>query len=221
LKQTVLTAAAALTMMLSAGASDAATISTLSRELSRTGPWGLPSVAAFGQTFTLDQTSTLKDVTFRIDDGGTAINFISYVFGWDASNVRTTGSALAAVSGSTGRSATMRSVSIGLGDITVGAGQYVAFFQATSVGRASVGFTGGNVYDGGDFVFQDNLGDESLFNTGWRILNASGTDFDTAFEITYEPVAPIPLPGALPLMLAGLGALGIAARRRRGVGAPR
>ena len=57
--------------------------------------------------------------------------------------------------------------------------------------------------------------------TGITSFTISGLINDTSFgywsadNIVYDAVAPIPVPAALPLMLVALGALGVAARRRR------
>lgn len=211
MKTLLATAAVALSLM--SGTATATTISTLGNENSSIFNWGLPNTAAYGQTFTLGAAATLNTVSFRIDDVGTATTYIAYVFAWGGN--LTVGSALASVVGSTVGSAGMQTVTVDLGDVAVGAGQYVAFLQATSPGLALWGSVFGDVYAGGGFVFQNNGGDETQFGTvNWQ-LNWQGPGYDLAFALTYDEVAPIPVPAALPLMLLALGGLGLVARRRR------
>ena len=44
-------------------------------------------------------------------------------------------------------------------------------------------------------------------------VEISGTLADATYD--FEAVTPVPVPAALPLLLAGLGGLGLAARRKR------
>lgn len=196
------------------GTAQAASVSTLAQENSTISSWGLPDTAAYGQTFTLGAASVLNSLSFRINDGGTAVDFSAFIFAWGGD--RTTGAALFSTGGATAGAASMETVTVGLGNTAVAPGQYVAFFQATSAGSSSWGSVAGlDAYAGGAFVFQNNTGNQGLFGTSPWSTNWQGPGSDLAFELTYDSPRPIPLPAALPLMLVALGGLGIAARRRR------
>lgn len=199
------------TLALLATGAQSATITTIPDEDSAILPWGLPDTAAFGQTFTLASGGTVNDVTFRINDFGTSISFLAYLFAWDGT--KTSGAALSSVAGTTAGSVARTGVTVSLGNVLVAAGQYVAFFQATSNGFAEWGSAPNTSYAGVDFVFQNNGGDGSQFGTtDWE-----NPGIDLAFAIRYdEAVAPIPLPAGLPLLAAGLGMMGLVARRRKG-----
>ena len=83
--------------------------------------------------------------------------------------------------------------------------------------------------DGTTFVFGFDVVADTM-GLFWSLVHASLTGFFTAdlFDVDHEEVvsafvttaavAPIPLPLTAPLLVAGLGALGLIARRR---GAPR
>lgn len=190
----------------------AATISTLADENSTIFSWGLPDTAAYGQTFTLAGASTLNDLTFRINDGGTAVSFIAYVFAWAGS--QTSGAALSSVSGATAGLNGMSSVSVALGNVALGVDQYVAFLQATSAGSAAWGSVAADPYAGGAFVFQNNGGDESQFGQSSWTSGWQGAGADLAFSITLdENMSPVPLPAGGLLLIGAIG--GLAALRRR------
>lgn len=206
-------AAVAITALSAVGEAEALTISTLAQENSTIISWGLPDTAAYGQTFTLSSAATMNDVSFRINDRGTSVSFIAYLFEW-AGN-RTTGSALASVTGATSGTDAMETTSVDLGNVALGIGQYVAFLQATSSGSAAWGSVSADVYSGGAFVFQNNGGNEMSFGTSNWETNWQGSGSDLAFAMTFDNIVPIPLPAALPLMLLALGSLGLTARYKR------
>ena len=74
---------------------------------------------------------------------------------------------------------------------------------------------------GNEIVFGKGVGAGSLFYLGWDYCCggslAQGNDWYGVLDsaIAFDSTAVIPLPAGLPLMLAGLGACGILARRRR------
>ena len=192
-------------------AAEAATISTLASENSTIQFWGLPDTAAYGQTFTMAAAALLNGITFRINDSGSAISYAAQVFAWDGA--KTTGAALFSSTGATSGSGVMESVSVNTGATGLGAGQYVAFLQATSNGAALWGsVSGSSVYDGGAFVFQNNGGNTGLWGTVNWDTNGQGAGSDLAFALDYT-VATVPLPAGLVLLLGALGSL--AALRRR------
>jgi len=60
----------------------------------------------------------------------------------------------------------------------------------------------------------DNLGGTNVFASDLSLV-ANNADFDTSTGNWHLAAAPIPEPGAVVLMLAGLGLVGVAAGRRR------
>lgn len=208
MKNTICTAA--LLAGLATGAS-AAQISTLAGENSAIASWGLPNTAAYGQTFTLGSAGSLDNVTFRIDDSGSAVTYDLQVFAWGGTMA--TGTSLGSVSGATSGVSGMSTVSIGTGGIDLGAGTFVAFLQATSNGGTRWGsVNGSDAYAGGEFVFQNNGGNTSQWTTSNWSGDWQGPDYDLAFALD---VSPIPLPAGLPLLVGALGALGLVRRKTK------
>lgn len=203
----------AILAVMATGAS-AGTVSTLGSEDSQIIYWGLPDTAAYGQTFTLGSAATVNDVTFRIDDFGASVSYVLNIFAWDGS--KTSGSALWSAGGSTSGVAGMTTILTSAGNTLLGAGQFVAFLQATSTGSTAWGsVAGSDAYAGGAFVFQNNGGDQSQWGTVNWSTDWQGPGYDLAFAINYDDVAAVPLPAGLPLLAAGIGGLFALRRRRR------
>ena len=117
------------------------------------------------------------------------------------------------------------------GKITFAFDQLVSLmsFDAFDGARYEVTALAGDVFldDDDNVVTGDNLSNTfeipgfdmvqfvtfELFDAG---EGASGAIDNLTFEAVGMPPAPIPVPAALPLMLVGLGGLGLMARRRRG-----
>jgi len=199
-----------------ASAAQATTIGNLGSENSTIMSWGLPDTAAYGQTFTLGSSATVNDVTFRINDFGTAISYTLNIFAWGGN--MTTGSALFSIAGLTNGVNGMTSVTTSAGNTLLGAGQYVAFLEAASSGSAnwgSVGYT--DSYAGGAFVFQNNGGDVSQYGTSDWSTDWQGAGSDLAFAINTDAAQPpaVPLPAGVSLLGGALAMLTSFARRRR------
>lgn len=194
--------AAATTLAIGGGAAGATTISTLGTEDIFFSEWGLPIVDRFGQTITLDRAMSVQSFTFRIDDEGTAITYIAELFRWDG--FTTVGDALASVAGSTLGNDSATDYTAALGLTPVDAGQYALVFRATSEGAAAWAVATTNPYEGGNFVLGIENGPLSNIEPA----------FDASFAVTFDEAVPVPLPAALPLLFAGLGGLGLVARRR-------
>jgi hypothetical protein len=183
LKKISLVAMLVSTAMMEGGIAAAQDISTLANESSSISSWGLPDTAAYGQTFMVNSTSRLNNVTFRINDGGIAITYDAKVFAWDSVNKRVMGAALASASSQTAGASGMQTVTITTdGANLAGAGTYVVFLQATSAGNASWGSTDDATYADGTFVFQNNSGDILQWDsTAWT----DGFGLDLAFALNF------------------------------------
>jgi len=75
-----------------------------------------------------------------------------------------------------------------------------------------------NAYAGGEFVFHNSGNALASLQSDWDCGDGcgfAGTGVDLAFKAQIDPVAVIPEPEAAAMMLFGLAAVGIAARRRR------
>lgn len=190
----------------------AVTVSTLGDQNNSVTPWGLPDTTWYGQTVTFGTDVSLNNFTFRLDDKGRAIGYTAHVYAWDG--LAATGASLFSASGSTIGVAGYNDYTTGTNALSLLAGAYVLFWEATSTGSsfwASV--EGDGTYAGGGFVFLNHFG-QYLVDDPWT-QNWIGDGGDLAFAMDYDTaVAPIPLPASLPLLGAGLAGLALLRRRR-------
>jgi hypothetical protein len=77
----------------------------------------------------------------------------------------------------------------------------------------SVGTTSMNTRASNVFITESPLGLPKI--TSLALTRTFGVYFLDNIVLTYEDVAPVPVPAALPLLLAGVGGLGLMARRKR------
>jgi hypothetical protein len=178
------------------------------------GDFGEPETATYGQTFSLSTESSMNSFTFYVDDflDPGVIDFQAYVYSWDDSSNRITGSSLFAgnAMSTTNNSGAggFEEFSIDTGGINLSAGKYVAFFTASNLfdgspGTGKMGFVNGDEYAGGSFVSinnGDNFG--ALSSNSWSKWASTP---DLAFTITTTVV---PIPAAVWLMFSALAVLG-------------
>jgi hypothetical protein len=177
------------------GSSPAAAISTYKswNGSSIIEPFGCPNTTTYGQVITIPKSKThLGKFTFswiNLNTGSMVMR--GEVYAWDGQ--KATGSALyesrkRTISFSDGlfHKVTFRA---NLVPVTPGA-QYVLFGsidkdyeQCTNNYEVAWGFVGSDVYHGGNFVFQNNGGDESQWtSTPWNDVGA-----DAAFKASLSP----------------------------------
>ena len=149
--------------------------------------WGVPNTATYGQTITPTATQTrLSSFTFQLfQSSGTAPQYQAFVYQWDPTNQRITGSALFGSSVFTAPSgAAFTPVTINTGGVVLTPGQQYVLFLTTSTitGQANAAYRYGSVgntaYTGGQFVFQNN-------GTNFNQLSTNNWSFialDLAFQ---------------------------------------
>lgn len=127
--------------------------------------WGVPNTATYGQTFVPTSGQThLSGFTFQLSQtGGTAPQYQAFVYAFDPTTQRITGSALFRSGIFTAPSgAPFQTVSIGTGNVVLSPGQQYVLFLTTSTitGQANGTYKWGTVTNTaiptGQFVFQNN-----------------------------------------------------------------
>lgn len=182
-------------------------------------PFGETNTATYGQTFTVGAHTSLNSFTFFVDDdlNPDFVDFQAFVYAWDGSKI--TGSSLfstgALSTTNNGGADGFEAITISTGGISLTSGaQYVAFFSASNLfdgspGTSDWGLTG-DVYDGGNFVFQNNGDDFGLLSVNaWNEF-----DSDLAFVMDFSP-SDVPEPSVLMLLSLGLLSMGGALKGRR------
>lgn len=221
---------AIMAVALALGASSAGAATTIDTSVGLgTGtisPFGEPNTATYGQTFTVVGSDTvLDDFSFRFDDSVNpdTIDFAAYVYGWDGG--KATGPQLYAsvmrTSTNNGGAGGFEEFHFTTGGVElVSGGQYVAFLNTSDFFDGQLGTSiwdyGNDTYSGGAYVYENNGSNfSSLLTFDWDYTGSSGQD--TWFKASFSAPVEVPLPAALPLLLAGLGGLSLLRRRERKV----
>jgi uncharacterized protein with beta-barrel porin domain len=142
--------------------------------------WGVTNTATYGQTITPTVGQTrLSSFTFQLaQTGGTAPQYQAFVYQWDATNQRITGSALFSSSVFTAPAgAAFTPVTINTGSVVLTPGQQYVLFLSTSNqqpqanGTYKYGSLANTAYTGGQFVFQNNGANfNQLSTTNWSTI---------------------------------------------------
>lgn len=194
------------------------------------GPFGLPSVATVGQTFTAPApTNVLQSFQFYLandlDNGGNGGNllFRGYVSEFDMVNDKLTGPLLFRSAITTGNSSTTLSpFRFNTGSLVLDPGKaYVAFLSASGLTPTggvdvAVNAVGGSdaTNSRGSLVFSDSGNDFGFLsqNDAFGVVEGSNAAFSAQFTVT------TPEPSEFVLLVSGLSGLaGIVRLRRRRV----
>ena len=188
--------------------------------------FGPPDTQTYGQVITVPVGETsLTSFRFTIDDQGTPATFLAEVYQWDGVNSHTTGPNLfesgpmttPGVAGYQPYTVTIP------GGVPVTAGQtYVIFFTTSKSVQTGANlrwaFLNSDVYNGGDFVFNNNGNNFALLaTTGWAVTTGNDAAFGVGFGGASIDVNQIPmLSGRTLLMLgAALALVGVIVLRFR------
>jgi hypothetical protein len=194
------------------------------------GPWGAgdPAVETIGQTFTVPVDNYLTSFSFWFGPAffpfdNPSFGYRAYLYAWDPTQLRATGSALY-VSSPSSYSAdasdpyTRQDFFTGGTALVTGA-EYVAFLHGSGGSNGDGGvkleISGGDGYAGGQLVLFDSQGDlTSLTSSLEHWGSGSGSDLHFEARLSQPPVS-VPEPESFPLLAGGLVMLGFVGWRRR------
>lgn len=186
-------------------------------------PWGADerATSTYGQTFTVGSVDTvLSSFSFYMTSAN--VRYQAYVAAWDgskASQIIWDSRVLSANSGKPNFD--FDTFKINTGALRLSANTEYAIFFSTAGLHGSYndmsrwGFVGSDAYTGGHFVYTNNGNDkQALTGKEWDSAhNFPAMSADLAFQVE---LAPVPEPETWLMLLAGLGALALTARRGRG-----
>ncbi|SDF72887.1 MULTISPECIES: PEP-CTERM sorting domain-containing protein [unclassified Duganella] len=185
--------------------------------------WSTRSLTTFGQTFTTGASDTvLNSFTFYLTGyyhAGSSddISYKAYVAEWDGSKMSNVVWSSGISSTGVGNSWDFQKIDTNTGKLELKTNtQYVAFFSTSGLYSPSdreivntFGLTEDTI-SGGSAVMSNNHGYFSQLSlNSWTVLRGD----DLAFSATLT--AAVPEPETYVMLLAGLGLIGVAARRRR------
>lgn len=174
--------------------------------------FGTPDTTSYGQTFTIGSEQTLLDWEFYTNSGSAGnIGFV--VAAWDGS--KAVGPALYQTS--VGFAGGLQDLTFAGINTTLAAGDYIAYLTVSGVTTPASGVLfAASTSDGGlggGFRFLNSNGVDPLtLGTPWSSYSSRSLLY-TANLVPTTP--PVPEPGALAMMLAGLAGVGLFARRRQ------
>ncbi|XLZ68159.1 VPLPA-CTERM sorting domain-containing protein [Massilia sp. SR12] len=184
------------------------------------GNFGEPDTATYGQTFSLAGNHALNSFSLYLTGEVFApVHFKAYVYEWNGAHA--TGAALytsAAQSFGGAGPGSAKEFAFNTGSINLVDGKsYVAFLSTTGLfdgvlSTARMPTAPNDAIATGSFVYMNNVNNfDWLTNTRWE-----SRSHDVWFKASYDAgnAADVPLPATLPLLGAGLLALGLVRRRK-------
>lgn len=203
------------TLLLGANLAQASTTISSGPGIGAIAPFGNPDTQTYGQVFTAPVTGTLDSFTLYLngDVGGDLFGGVGgwngtsgFNFGGGVSSLLYTSAAAPSSPGFTAYTYTP-GISVTAGSLYVA---FLSVFGTNATSQTTMPTTGAELdplvnY----FVWNNTAGPGS---NSWNYFFNAG---DAQFTASFTAASSVPLPAALPLLVAGLGALGAVARKRR------
>lgn len=185
------------------------------------GPYSGPSAERnWGQTITVPNYNVLDSFSFWISfwQGGQTnppISFVAYVYAWDATASRPTGSALYQSGVNTHGPGSASQHTFQTGGLQLVTGAVYALFLHAASGSGGAYWNLGFAYTGGGSIWQVDATDE----VGWTSSTWSTSTSDRQFEVQFSSSHQVvPEPSTVILLatgILGIGGVGLARRRKR------